>query len=164
MRAGNLALLGAIKSQYQKDQRGGHPEPDPSNYHKAVRLFYVAGNVSHNYLSCSCLQALSVFSQDFPRIGAAPSGALGPFLPGTNALRTAHRPYRINAAAYASPQLNTKTPRTTLSCSNSGVFLPGESPCECPIRTLGPQTKVSLPFPATKENIPKLRESLLDRY
>ena len=92
-----------------------------------------------------------------PRIGAATSSTPGPSIPATHALRNAQGPYKLNAAAYASPQLEPKTPSTTPSCS-------GKSPCNCPVRTLGPQTKVSLPYPATEENIPKLRESMLDRY
>ena len=84
--------------------------PDPSKYRKAVRLFYVAGNVSQNYLSCACFQAHVVVGRDFPKIGAASSSALRPFLPSTNALRDAHSLYRTNTATYAPPKLDRKTP------------------------------------------------------
>ena len=47
--------------------------PNHSNHHKTVRLFYVACNVSQDYVSHSCLQALSMVGQDFPMVGAATS-------------------------------------------------------------------------------------------
>ena len=87
-----VRVVGAVRGS-QLDIKGGIfllvCSPDPSNYRKAVRLLYVVGNVSQNYLSCSCLQALSVVGQDFPRIGAATFSNPGPFLPGTQALRNA---------------------------------------------------------------------------
>ena len=90
---------GAVQGS-QLDIKGGIflavRSTDSNEYRKAVRLFYVASNVAQNYLSRACHQALSVVSQDFPRIGAASSGA----------------PW---------PSIN------------------GNSPSECPARTLGPR-------------------------
>ena len=43
----------------------------------------MAGNVSKDYLSHSCIQALSVFNQDFPKIGAATSNTPRPVTPAT---------------------------------------------------------------------------------
>ena len=119
-----------------------------------IRLFYVAGKVSQNYL-CSCLRALSVVDQDFPRISAATSGTPRSLVLATKAF--GKRPYKINVAAYAPPQLAPTTPSTTPSCS-------GESPCSCPARTTGPRTKVGHPYPATDENIPKLKAFLIHQF
>ena len=114
---------------------------DPCKLRNTVRLFYVANNVSPNYLFWSCLQALNVVDQNFPTISAATS-----ITPATQA-HYSGTPIRDdalrNTAAYASPQFEPNTPRTMLSCID-------ESPCQ----TIG------LP---TRENIPKLRVSLITR-
>ena len=62
--------------------------PNHSNHLKAVRLFYVTGNVSQDYLSCPCLRALFVIGQDFPRIGAATSNTPRPYDPSAGTLRS----------------------------------------------------------------------------
>ena len=68
----------------QLDTRGGIfllvRSPDHKKHQRAMHLFYVAGNVSQNNLSCSCLQALSVVKQNFPRIGATTSSIQKPTL------------------------------------------------------------------------------------
>ena len=127
----------------QLDIRGGIflsvCSPDQSNQHETDCLFYVAGNISQNYLPCSCLLALSVVGQDFPRIGAATSSNPRPFIPVTQAQerRTQGRCSEMllwdatlrDAVAYDSRQFEPKTPRTMSSC-------PSESPLNCPVRTI----------------------------
>ena len=49
-------------------------------------------------------------------------------------------------------------------CSNDGVVLQGQQACKCPERALPPSTPPSLPCPATPENLPELKQYLLDRY
>ena len=49
-------------------------------------------------------------------------------------------------------------------CMNDGVVLPGQQPCTCPERALPPSTPPSLPCPATPDNLPQLKQYLLDRY
>ena len=49
-------------------------------------------------------------------------------------------------------------------CSNDGVVLQGQQACKCPQRALPPSTPPSLPCPATPENLPELKQYLLDRY
>ena len=73
----------------QIDIRGGiflsvHSS-DNNNQRKTIHLFYVAGNVSQNLLSWSCLQALLMIDKDFPRIGTATSKTPQPVIPATKA-------------------------------------------------------------------------------
>ena len=49
-------------------------------------------------------------------------------------------------------------------CSNDGVATSGEAPCSCPVRTLPPTQPPVLPFPATKANIPNLKDWIFERY
>jgi len=47
-------------------------------------------------------------------------------------------------------------------CTNDGVVNPGQISCSCPARTLSPSTPATLPCAATPENVPQLKEYLLD--
>ena len=89
-----------------------------------VRLFYVASNVTQNYLLFSCLQALSVVDQNFPKIGtadtiilAAPTPQEGPtnLRPETTIKNAAPRNFATYAYAYASRKFEPRTPTTTPS-------------------------------------------------
>ena len=37
-------------------------------------------------------------------------------------------------------------------------------PCKCPTRSTPPEPPAELPFPATPENVPRLREFITARY
>ena len=55
-------------------------------------------------------------------------------------------------------------PRST-RCSNSGVILPGQDVgCSCPRRQMPPSAPASMPCSPSEENLPQLRQYLLDRY
>ena len=108
------------------------------NLPRTVRLFYVADNVSRTYLSLATLIALGVVDSYFPRIKS--------FLP------------QVEVAA-------TETGEVGLpKCSNSGVVLPGETPCSCPKRALPPSGPVVPPCTLSEENLPQLKQFLLQRY
>ena len=47
-------------------------------------------------------------------------------------------------------------------CTNDGVVAPGQTPCSCPARTLSPTAPATLPCAATPENVPQLKEFILD--
>ena len=49
-------------------------------------------------------------------------------------------------------------------CSNDGIVTDGQTRCSCPSRTLAPDFPTTIPYPPTKENIPKLKAWILDRY
>ena len=55
-------------------------------------------------------------------------------------------------------------PRST-RCSNSGVIMPGkEAGCSCPRRQMPPSAPALMPCSPTEENLPQLKQYLLDRY
>ena len=100
-----------------------------------VRLFYVASNVSKTYLSLGTLKALHVVEEQFPRI-----------------------PAMVEVAAIDAQDVYLP------SCTNSGVVLPGEKPCSCPRRATPPTKTPVLPCEPTEDNLPALKQFLLDRY
>ena len=100
-----------------------------------VRMFYVASNVTRSYLSLGTLKALGVVEENFPCI---------PILSEV-------------AASYVGQN-------TVPSCTNTGVVVPGEKPCSCPTRTLPPAEKLTLPCSPTEENLPILKQYLMDRF
>jgi hypothetical protein len=110
--------------------------PGRRNALSTVRLMYVASNVSRTYLSLSTLTDLGVVDEAFPRIGDIAEVA------STSTVQGASLP----------------------PCTNSGIPVPGEQQCFCTARTLPPTSKPSLPCPATEENLPKLKQYIIDRY
>jgi hypothetical protein len=123
------------------------PPPPPAGCKEeqmagTVRLFYVAKNVAKDYLSLATLMALGVVGKEFPSYPQAGRLSRG----------------EIAAAQLEAP--GAAVPR----CRNSGVVLPGEEPCSCPVRELPPAGPVPLPCAATKENLPKMKQFLLDRF
>ena len=101
------------------------------------QLFYVSDKVTQTYLSRDCCEQLQTLPPNFPTIGSCPPPLL---------------------AATMSPSLPPPP------CSNSGVSSPGELTCNCPRRSLPPEDAPSLPCEATEENLPKLREYILNRF
>ena len=115
----------------------------------------MASNVSLNYLSCSCLKALSVVGEDIPMISAETSRSPQPLTPLTPAQQRysgrLHRTALRNATAYASCQINPRTPITTPSCSS-------ESPSNCHVPTL-----LGSPQQQLRKSIPKIKIYLINR-
>ena len=111
------------------------PSPTNTQVLSTVRLFYVASNVTKTYLSLGTLKALHVVEEEFPRV-----------------------PPLVEIAV--SSDVEVSIPK----CENSGVVLPGEKPCSCPKRTLPPTQSPELPCNPTEENLPLLKQFLLDRY
>ena len=101
-------------------------------------LFYVASNVSQTYLSLSALKNLDVVSPYFPE----------------------PPPKKILVVSAAQAQ----TPASLPPCSNSGVVTDGEKPCSCPKRALPPEKLPDLPCAPTPENLPRLKQFLLNHY
>ena len=101
-------------------------------------LFYVASNVSQTYLSLSALKNLDVVSPYFPE----------------------PPPKKIQVVSAALAQ----APASLPPCSNSGVVVDGEKPCSCPKRALPPEKLPDLPCAPTPENLPRLKQFLLDHY
>ena len=102
------------------------------------QLFYVSNQVSETYLSRDCCLQLQTIPPDFPSIGSCPPD-MG-----------------LVAASNVVPSL--------APCSNSGIPSTSDTPCTCPRRTLPPSAPATLPCPATEENLPILKQFILDRY
>ena len=111
------------------------------------QLFYVSNQVSETYLSRDCCTQLQTIPPDFPSVGSCP--------PTINTARPCSPPGKV-AGSTASPSLD--------PCTNSGVPSSSEKPCNCPTRSLPPSDLPKLPCAATDENLPRLKQYILDRF
>ena len=59
---------------------------------------------------------------------------------------------------------STATLAASTTCTNTGVSGPDEPPCSCPLRQPPPTNPPVLPCDPTEENLPLLRQYILDRY
>ena len=99
------------------------------------QLSYVSRSVPYPFLSREACTDLGTIPASFPAIGSCD-------IPATAAAATAsHKP-----------------------CSNTGVSRPEDLPCSCPLRQPPPSAPPSLPCDPTKENLPQLKQYILDRY
>ena len=112
------------------------------------QLFYVSSQVNETYLSKNCCTQLQTIPTDFPSIGSChpetssePSSSIASMLAGAIT--------RISA--------------TLPPCTNSGVPGKSDKPCQCPRRSM-PPSPPSLPCEATEENLPILKQFILDTY
>ena len=122
-----------------------------SNHYETICLFYVASNVSQNYLSLSCLQTISLVDQNFPTIGTAdttiletPTPQEGPknLRPDTRIKNVAPRNVTTYAYTYASRKYELRTPTTTLSSFS-------KSPHAGPVRALDTLNMITQAFSKT---------------
>ena len=102
------------------------------------QLAYVSRHVNISYLSLSACVDLGLVPANFPEIGSCDTPTL----------------------AHISP-VTSSTPQP---CTNTGVLGPNETPCQCPARELPPKSQPQLPCPPTPENLPTLKQYILDRY
>ena len=100
------------------------------------QLVYVSRSVPYPFLSREACADLGTVPVSFPAIGSCAAPAM-------------------TAAATASPPH---------PCTNTGVPRPDEMPCSCPPRQPPPATPPTLPCAPTKDNLPKLKQYILDRY
>ena len=103
----------------------------PDQKASTTQLFYAASNVTSTYLSLSCLKALGIVDEDFPRLGQS----------------------LLSGIMAGSP-----------SCDNDGVVINENETCNCPRRALPPSQPPRLPCAPTEENLPTLKQYILDRY
>ena len=100
------------------------------------QLAYVSRSVPYPFLSREACTDLGTIPASFPSIGSCDSPTMA-------------------AAATTSPGQ---------PCTNTGVSTPGDLPCSCPPRQTPPTTPPALPCAPTKENLPRLKEYILERY
>ena len=104
----------------------------------SLQLAYVSRHVKVPYLSLSACIDLGLVPADFPTVGSCD---------------------KLDLADLSSISMSKAQP-----CSNTGVPGPDDTPCQCPRRTLPPTNPVVLPCPPTEENLPILRQYILDRF
>ena len=105
----------------------------------SLQLAYVSRHVRVPYLSLNACIDLGLVPADFPSVGSCDT------------------PDKMaNLCPVTSPM--------SQPCSNTGVAGPDDAPCQCPRRTLPPTTPTNLPCAPTEENLPILKQYILDRY
>ena len=103
------------------------------------QLCYVSRLVTSTFLSFSACIDLGLVPDNFPEVGSCDF-----------------------TAPPASVQ--TLTSPSSPRCSNSGVPTSSSDSCSCPRRELPPETPAALPCAPTPENVPRLKQYILDRY
>ena len=103
------------------------------------QLCYASRHVSSTFLSLSCCRDLGLIPEHFPEVASCDSQI----------------PARVQSLTASSPT----------KCHNSGVpTSPTEPSCSCPRREMPPQSPPVLTCAPTQENIPQVRQYILDRF
>ena len=113
------------------------------------QLAYVSRSIPHPhpFLSREACVDLGVIPSSFPAIGSCDydrSSALAGGIENSVGKQEPHDPDK--------------------PCSNSGVCSPGDLLCSCPIRQLPPSSPPALPCSPTREDLPVIKQYILDRY
>ena len=109
--------------------------PDTGITRHSRQLAYISASVRLPYLSLQCCKDLGLVPIDFPKVASVEENV----------------PAMINNIS-------------PTQCSNSGVPTQQEAPCQCPQRELPPPVPTVLPCAPTQDNLPQLRQFILDRY
>ena len=110
-----------------------------------IQLFYVSSAVKSTYLSMEACVQLGIVPPTFPAVGAF-----------SDSTRSVVAAAEVASVGPATPHLP--------KCTNTGLLLPGEELCSCPERTPPPTDGPELPCDPTVENLPRLKQYILDRY
>ena len=124
--------------------------PRTGHTRETRQLAYISKTVPAIYLSREACLDLGVISKNFPQIGEFSEPATA--APIVSAAED-DSDCAAHCAAFSLPK-----------CSNSGVVREGETPCSCSTRALPPTTPPSLPCDPTEENLPHLKQYILERY
>ena len=100
------------------------------------QLCYVSKSVPGIYLSEEACKTLGCLPQNFPTVGQCDTN---------------------NSASISGVAGITK-------CTNTGVVGPNDIPCKCPKRSLPPSDIPDLPCAPTVENLPQIKQFILDRF
>lgn len=103
------------------------------------QLVYISSSVDQVYLSKAACIDLGMIPANFPAIGSCTADT---------------QPSQAIAAGISVPG----------KCSNDGVLGPDDTPCSCPIRSAPPSDPPVLPCSPIPENLPIIKQYLLDRY
>ena len=109
--------------------------PDTGITRHSRQLAYVSASVKMPYLSLQACKDLGLVPEEFPKVASIDE----------------------NVPAMLDVISPTK-------CSNSGVPSSQADVCQCPKRELPPPAPTVLPYAPTKDNLPRLKQFILDRY
>ena len=116
------------------------------------QLAYIFKTVPTIYLSRDACVDLGIISNSFPQVGEVEDEVeAAPIL--SAQYMDIEKECAVHCAVFNLPK-----------CSNSGVVRPGEPPCRCPTRSLPPSSPPSLPCAPTEENLPQLKQYILERF
>ena len=130
-----IALLGGIMVEVTGRT------PDGRRELSCLQMMYVSRAVKRVYMSKDACIQLQVVPDNFPVVGSCS--------PDTDS-----RPYSHVSAVTSS----------LTKCTNTGLIQPGTEECKCPARSLPPQDPPTLPCKPTPENLPILKDYILNRY
>ena len=110
-------------------------------------MIYVSRDVKGFYLSCSTMIELGMLSRDFPKPGCA-------------------LPQVTQNTSPDNPQVESTHSTAELRIIHGGCGAPRDdgSSCDYPIRESVPPKPTNLPFECTPENVPRMKQFLLDYY
>ena len=110
------------------------------NVRSTRQLCYVSKSVPGVYLSEDACKELGCLPSKFPNVGQFPTPSIG--------------------GVSSEEKVNNST-----KCTNTGMVKSNEDQeCSCPRRSLPPTDKPQLPCAPTEENLPILKQYILDRY
>ena len=140
--AAPVDIIGGVLLKFTAtNQRTGHSRT-------TRQLAYVSRTVPAIYLSREACADIGVISRNFPQVDEFTYPVSASSITEDNTGETA-----VHCETYSLPK-----------CSNTGVVRQGEQSCRCPIRELPPTTPPTLPCAPTEENLPQLRQYILERY
>ena len=116
------------------------------------QLTYISRTVPTIYLSRDACADLGIISKSFPQVDEVEEEVEAAPILSTQDMGS-DKECAAHCAVFNLPK-----------CSNSGVVRPGEPPCRCPTRSLPPSTPPSLPCAPNEENLPQLKQYILERF
>ena len=133
-----IHLLGGILVKVTGTSSAGHTV-------SCLQLLYISDAVKEVYMSLDACIQLNTVPSSFPSIEPPCRCTSG------------------SAAAISAP--DTKPQHQPLpKCSNTGIIKPDEEKCCCPSRTMPPSDRPALPCSPTVENLPLLKNYILQRF
>ena len=111
------------------------------------QLSYVSKSVPATYLSDEACEALGCIPSSFPSVASCDQA----------------NPHQGELPQVAAAHTDVSAPKLP-SCGNTGVVDPHDIPCKCPKRSLPPTDEPVLPCAPTAENLPIIKQYILDRF
>ena len=145
-----LYIVGAFEAHFE----GKSPTGTPISCESIV---YVSNSVSNFYLSYDTMKSLGIIGVAFPTIGVNLCKSLSEIRNGlipSDKVTLRDKPFHLNSVEHA-----TGSGKTWV-----GPHSDATKCCKCPPRENVPERPKTLPFDPVPENIPKMKEWLLNRF